>query len=74
MKTDSTIPLHLNSILLAEAAKNSQSKEPNLTPYLKAILTGAVNLVNAGKASIASHNHDLEAAIRYIRESGKLKK
>lgn len=74
MKTDAALPLYLSASFIGDGAKKSLQDDPNLTPYLKAILTGAVKLVNAGKASIASRNHDLDAAIRYIRESATLKK
>lgn len=74
MKNDATLPLPVSAGFTSNAINKPLQDEPRLTPYLKAILSGAVKLVNAGKAGLASRNHDLDAAIRYIRESATLKK
>jgi hypothetical protein len=74
MKNDAFQHFHLSHGFAPEAAMKPLKQEPNLTPYLKAILTGAVNLVSKTKAGVSTRNHDLEAAIRYIRESALLKK
>jgi hypothetical protein len=74
MKNDATLPLPVQANFTPATVNKPLHDEPGLTPYLKAILSGAVNLVNAGKASLTSRNHDLDAAIRYIRESATLKK
>lgn len=69
MKHEATLQFAVTAGNSATSAK----QEPSLTPYLKAILTGAVSIVKTGKAGIASR-HDLDAATRYIRESASLKK
>jgi hypothetical protein len=74
MKNDATFPLPASANFTPVNINKPLQDEPRLTPYLKAILSGAVKLVNAGKASLASRNQDLDAAIRYIRESATLKK
>lgn len=47
----------------------------NLTPYLKAILNGAVRQAHqASQSSNPARNYELEAATRYIRESAQVKR
>lgn len=74
MKTDVSLPLNFSPGHSGQGNNKTTKADPNLTPYLKAILNGAVNMVNAGKANIAERNHDLAAAIRYIKESALLRK
>jgi hypothetical protein len=73
MKPLVTPPFYFVPQITASEKKAQQPSEPNLTPYLKAILTGAVKLVNGNKA-VANKNPDLDAALRYIRESASLRK
>lgn len=74
MKNDASLTFQLSPGFAAEGATKPFKQDANLTPYLKAILNGAVNLVSKGKAGVSNHSHDLDAAIRYIRESALLKK
>lgn len=74
MKSEPTLNFHLSPGFAGENTQKAFKQEPNLTPYLKAILNGAVNLVSTGKTEGSSRNHDLDAAIRYIRDSALLKK
>jgi hypothetical protein len=55
------------------AEQATKATQPNLSPYLKAILSGATRLINAGRSATIV-NPDREAAIRYIKESALLKK
>lgn len=74
MKSISLTPLFfltnpLRSVCNNRASDNTQ----NQSPYLKAILSGtARSSVPSDNGPVA--NGDREAALRYIKESGKLKK
>jgi hypothetical protein len=50
-----------------------KTEQPEKSPYLKAILSGATRLLNSGKV-ISLANPDREAAIRYIKESTLMRK
>lgn len=53
--------------------KETAMEQSNLSPYLKAILSGATRLINSGR-SLSIVNPDREAAIRYIKESSLMRK
>jgi hypothetical protein len=72
MKQHATFPLTLSTGIANKQSLKVTQGEPLLTPYLKAILSGAAHLVAKTKQS--TKNHDLDAATRYIRESATLKK
>lgn len=69
MKSNATASLYFS----VNEKKEVPSNQPNLSPYLKAILSGATRLINSG-GSAAVANPDREAAIRYIRESAIMRK
>jgi hypothetical protein len=74
MKPLVTPPFYFVPQLSSGEKKLPLSADPNLTPYLKAILSGAVKLVNAGKTLAGKNSPDLDAALRYIKESASLRK
>lgn len=73
MKPLVTPPFYFIPQITPVEKKAPPAADSNLTPYLKAILSNAVKLVNAGK-SFANRNPDMDAALRYIKESALLRK
>ncbi len=72
MKSTATASLYFSPQAQQEK-KEAASLKPNLSPYLKAILSGATRLVNSGSHA-AMENPDRDAAIRYIKESALMRK
>ncbi len=72
MKSISTPSVYF-SPKTAESNAKQADKQPNLSPYLKAILSGATRLVGSANTT-SGQNPDREAAIRYIKESALMRK
>ncbi|MBL7729957.1 MAG: hypothetical protein JNM88_02175 [Chitinophagaceae bacterium] len=72
MKSTATASLYFSPQAQPEKKEASVAK-PNLSPYLKAILSGATRLINSG-SHYAMENADRDAAIRYIKESASMRK
>ncbi len=71
MKSNATTSLYFSHH--STEKKESKQEQTNLSPYLKAILSGATRLINSGR-SLSIVNPDREAAIRYIKESALMRK
>ena len=73
MKTINLPPLFfLSNPLRAVSNNSSAADKQNVTPYLKAILSGSARSSSSNNEPVA--NNDKEAALRYIKESTRLKK